>query len=105
MPFIEEGEQDSPALKVILQDYLKQFDRLDTLILGCTHYPIIADLIHEIVGPGVKLINPGEELAKRLPVGIEGADEYYVTDMTPRYKEVAERFLGRKIVPKLVKLG
>ncbi len=105
VPFIEEGELDSPALKVILQDYLKQFDQLDTLILGCTHYPIIADLIQEIVGPGVKLINPGEELAKRLPAGIEGTDEYYVTDMTSRYKEVAEMFLGRKIEPKLVKLG
>lgn len=105
VPFIEEGEIGGPALKVVLQGYLKQFDQLDTLILGCTHYPIIADLIQEIVGPGVKLINPGEELAKRLPVGEEGDDEYYVTDMTPRYKEVAERFLGRKIEPKLVKLG
>ena len=109
VPFIEEGEIDSLALKTVLRDYLKQFNQLDTLILGCTHYPIIAGLIQEIMGPGVKLINPGEELARRLDFGRTclpaGRDEYYVTDMTPRYKEVAERFLGRKIEPKLVKLG
>ena len=58
----------------------------------------------------VRLINPGEELAKKLPMGNPSAssglkDEYYVTDMTPRYKEVAKRFLGWEITPKLVKLG
>ena len=105
VPFIEEGELDGPALKLVLQSYLKQFGQLDTLILGCTKYPIIADLIQKIVGTGVKLINPGEKLAKRLPAGEEGQDEYYVTDMTPRYKEVAKRFLGWEIEPKLVKLG
>jgi len=110
VPFIEEGELNSPALEIVLKDYLKKFPKIDTLILGCTHYPIIAKVIGKIMGPKVKLINPAEELAKKLPVENPSAssglkDEYYVTDMTPRYKEVAKRFLGWEITPKLVKLG
>lgn len=105
VPFIEEGELNSPVLEIVLRKYLKQFGRLDTLILGCTHYPIIAREIAKIMGAKVRLINPGEELAKKLPMGEEGSDEYYVTDITPRYKEVAKRFLGWEIEPKLVKLG
>lgn len=106
VPFIEEGELDSPALKNVLENYLKQFDRLDTLILGCTHYPIIAGMIGKIMGREVRLINPGEELAKRLEIEIEnGEDEYFVTDLTPRYAEIAKRFLGKTIEPKLVKLN
>lgn len=109
VPFIEEGELDSPALKTVLENYLKQFDQLDTLILGCTHYPIIQDLVQQVLGDRVTLINPGEELAKVLDLGTAclpaGRDEYFVTDLTPRYAEIAKRFLGKTIEPKLVKLN
>lgn len=98
VPFIEEGELDSPALKIILKNYLSKFKNIDTLILGCTHYPFIANLIQEIVGPKIKLINPGEEIAKILDLPeLIGEDEYYVTDMT-------KSFLSQGILPKLVEL-
>lgn len=101
VPFIEEGELDSPALRLVLKGYLEKFSDIDTLILGCTHYPLIAGLIQEIVGPRVKLVNPGEEIAKKLELNPSASsglgDEYYVTDVT-------SGFLGRGIVPKLVEL-
>lgn len=98
VPFIEEGDLDSPALIIILKKYLSHFEKIDTLILGCTHYPFIADLIQEIIGPQVKLINPGEELAKELKLEeAPGEDEYYVTDLT-------KSFLSQGILPKLVEL-
>ncbi|KKS32440.1 MAG: Glutamate racemase [Candidatus Amesbacteria bacterium GW2011_GWA2_42_12] len=79
---------------------------MDTLILGCTHYPIIQGLVQQVLGDRVTLINPGEELAKILNLSdSEGNDEYFVTDLTPRYAEIAKRFLGKTIEPKLVKLG
>lgn len=86
VPFIEAGEINSPALEIVLRDYLKKFKDLDVLILGCTHYPFIADKIQKIMGDQVKLINPGEELAKALdfPEG-DGIDQYFVTDLTPSF--------------------
>lgn len=101
VPFIEEGELDSPALKIVLDKYLKQLGAIDTLILGCTHYPIIANLIAKLL-PGVNLINPGAELAKNLSVlDGEGQDKYFVTDMTPRFVEIAEMFLGTSVGDKI----
>ena len=111
VPFVEEGELSGKALELVVKKYLQPLKKagVDTLILGCTHYPIIAGVVGKIIGSKVKLINPGEELAKKLDFGRTclpaGRDEYYVTDMTPRYKEVAKRFLGWEIEPKLVKLG
>lgn len=101
VPFIEEGELDSPALKIVLDKYLKQLGAIDTLILGCTHYPIITSLIAQLL-PSVKLINPGHELAKRL-ANLDGAgqDKYFVTDMTPRFVEIAEMFLGTSVGDKI----
>jgi len=98
VPFIEEGELNSPALRLVLESYLKQFRDIDTLILGCTHYPLIADLIQEIMGSKVKLVNPAEEIVKTLdlPDG-NGKDEYYVTDLT-------RSFLSQGISPQLVEL-
>lgn len=86
VPFIEAGEIDSPALEIVLRDYLKKFKNLDVLILGCTHYPFIAVKIQKIMGDKVRLVNPAEELAKALdfPDG-DGNDKYYVTDLTPSF--------------------
>lgn len=97
VPFIEEGDLSSPALKLVLKNYLQQLKNIDTLILGCTHYPIIKDLISEDL-PGVTLVNPGEELAKILELPeMDGEDEYYVTDLT-------KSFLSQGILPQLVEL-
>lgn len=109
VPFIEEGELKSSALQLIAKKYLSKFKgKIDTMILGCTHYPIIQKLIHEEVGKKVKLINPGKcvsfEVKKYLfenklinKQKKKGKVKYFVTDLTDRFTKVAEMFLGSKM--------
>lgn len=110
VPFIEEGEFRSRALKFVLSKYLKRFKnyKIDTLILGCTHYPIIKDLIKRAIGPKVKLVNPEEEVAIEVKNYLaennmlaarktQGKREFFITDMTERFLNIGEMFLGQKI--------
>lgn len=81
---------------------------VDTLILGCTHYPIISPTIASVMGQGVILINSGKEAAKALAASLERADllcgqgnpcshSYYVTDTPENFLNVAELFLGHSV--------
>ena len=110
VPFIEEGEIASPALKLVAKKYLSAFKskKIDTLILGCTHYPIIGGMIRQIMGKKVKLINPEKSVAfelKEYLTGnqllnskkVKGVRKYFVTDLTRRFTKTAEMFLGHKI--------
>lgn len=113
VPFIEEGEANSPALKLIVKEYLSSIKgKIDTLILGCTHYPIIEKIITREIGENVFLINPGKSVANKVKYFLannglqnkqksKGKIMYYVTDMTERFLKVAETFLGSKINAKL----
>lgn len=108
VPLVEEGVQASPAARLITEDYLQPFQHagVDTLILGCTHYPILATVIGETMGPGVHLVDPGIALAHVLAADLAQRDlvaasghavqhQYFVTDRSARFQELAERFLGR----------
>ncbi len=110
VPFIEEGEIEGKALKIIAKGYLSELkkQKVDTLIMGCTHYPIIKNIISETMGKGVTLINPGKSVAKEVfdffkknnllnRQKKQGAADFYVTDLTDRFTKVAEMFLGKKI--------
>jgi glutamate racemase len=116
VPFIEEGESSSPALKMVAKNYIKELKdaEIDTLILGCTHYPMIRHLIEEEVGNNVQIIDPGITVAKTLQEYLEknnllnlsntsGSRKYFVTDYTERFIKVAEMFLGHKIEHNLEK--
>lgn len=118
VPFIEEGESKSSALKVVAKDYLLDFkkDKIDTLIMGCTHYPIIKDLIEDVVDNNVKLVDPGMAVAEQLKDYLTknkmlngekkiGKRSYFVTDYTKRFVDVAEMFLGHKIENDLEKIS
>jgi len=110
VPLAEEGWTDHKATYLIAREYLSELceKNIDTLILGCTHYPILSDVIQEVVGEDVKLIDSGtaaaatiekhpeleELLSKKI---IEGNHEYYVSDLPVKFKTIAERFLGRTI--------
>ncbi len=86
---------------------IKKF-KIDTLVLGCTHYPILADVIQEVIGENVKLIDSGiasaevvrNELAR---IGLQtnkfsmGLQSFYVSDIPIKFKEVAELFLGKPV--------
>lgn len=65
---IERGELDSIALRTLLKQYLTPLlqAKVDTLILGCTHYPLIRPLISELAGEGVEIVDSGEAVARRV---------------------------------------
>jgi glutamate racemase len=117
VPLAEEGWADEDVARTIAQTYLKDLrSHIDTLVLGCTHYPILRNVIQETVGEQVKLIDSGEATAvevmsllkekglARLTPGTgaldrqlcDDLDHFYVTDAAERFARVAERFLGAK---------
>jgi glutamate racemase len=117
VPFIEEGEIEGDAIEIVAKNYLSDFkkDNIDTLILGCTHYPIIKDIIEKEIDSNVNLVDPGISVAKELWAYLtenkmlnnqskNGQRNYFVTDYSDRFVKVAEMFLGEKIKDKLIKV-
>jgi glutamate racemase len=117
VPLAEEGWADEDVARTIAQTYLQDLrSKIDTLVLGCTHYPILRNVIQETVGDPVELIDSGEATARevksllkekdlaRLSAGTgaldrqlcDDLDHFYVTDAAERFGRVAERFLGSK---------
>ena len=121
VPLAEEGWADTDVSRSVAAEYLKELrgGRINTLVLGCTHYPILRRVIQETVGDRVRLIESGEaaaeavarqlderSLARASGVEIKGRDDprprhlcddldhFYVTDAAERFGRVAERFLG-----------
>lgn len=68
VPLVEEGWVDDPLTNLVLHRYLQQFAQqgVDTLILGCTHYPVLKVAIQKVVGSGVELIDSAEAIAQQL---------------------------------------
>lgn len=110
VPLAEEGMLESPATKLIAEKYLKPINdaKVDTLILGCTHYPLLKSVIQSVVLPSTKLVDSAEAVAAATAVLLEqnklssqtggkGKLKLYVSDFPARFKSVAERFLGEKI--------
>lgn len=106
---IEAGELDTPATRAILESALRPMlnQGVDTVVMGCTHYPFVIPLIQEIVGTQVKVIDPAPAVARQ--VGrllaargllvdqcLEPAQmHFYTTDDPPRLREMLPRFLGQ----------
>lgn len=109
VPLAEEGLTDHPAARLIATDYLTPFreDGVDTLILGCTHYPLLVEVIAETVGPAVRLVDSAEETAREVAALLgdralaraNGAAEYryLVSDLPEQFLRVGQRFLGRRL--------
>ena len=116
VPLAEEGWANSDVARNVARDYLSDFTKtsLAALVLGCTHYPILRDVISETVGSGVTLIDSGAATARDVESLLESSalthedaltlyqerqlcddlDHFYVTDAAERFAKVAERFLG-----------
>ena len=107
VPLIESGHIDDDIIRTSARGYLAQIKEfgVDTLILGCTHYPIIAKVIGEIMGSGVALIDSGRETAIGIKMTLEklellngrsegGTAEFFVTNNTEAFDSVAKVFLG-----------
>ncbi len=110
VPLAEEGWIDHKATKLIVEEYLKDLKEkeIDTLVLGCTHYPILQNLIQEVMGENVKLIDSGVAAASIVKSEIQrigfptnahamGRQDFYVSDIPQKFKEVAELFLGKPL--------
>jgi glutamate racemase len=110
VPLAEEGwiEADDPIARAVAERYLAPLVTrgVDTLILGCTHYPLLEPAIRAVVGPGVVLAGAADSVAQTLaasPLSGTPSDarpplrRYYVTDLPKGFQDVAERFLGAPI--------
>ena len=105
VPLVENGyiARDCEPTKLIARDYLSKIREsgADTLILGCTHFPIIAEIIGDIL-PGVTLINSGAAAAKAVASTVTkptaGTSEFYVSDNPVNFDAVARIFLGGETV-------
>lgn len=110
VPLAEEGWIDHKVTALVAKEYLfpLTLEKIDTLILGCTHYPVIRGAIAAAVDPRVTLIDSGEAVAAdvervlgeknlRNPSKLKPNLEFFVSDLPARFTEVGERFLGRKM--------
>jgi glutamate racemase len=113
VPLVEEGWVRHPVTKAVLEEYLAPLLRkhIDTLVLGCTHYPLLKHALREIVGPEVALVDSAESCARSLEARLEslgllsqnrqraGRIQPFVTDETDRFNALAPKFLGMDIEP------
>jgi glutamate racemase len=109
VPLVEEGWTSHEATRLIAQQYLAPFiaDAVDTLVLGCTHYPLLKPMIAEIVGPDVRLIDSAEETAadtRRMLAANElesrdgdGSYRFIASDDSQQFLTLGRRFFGASI--------
>lgn len=108
VPLAEEGWVDHPVTRQVAEEYLAELrsSRVDTLVLGCTHYPILRPVIEHTMGESISYVDSGEVVAETLARTLEEqglacsgeqppTEEFYVTDSAERFRRVAELFLGR----------
>jgi len=112
VPLAEEGRQCKDEItRAVARDYLEPIVRLDpaVLVMGCTHYPLLKEAIAEVVGPGIALVDSGEQTACAVVSRLEasgaladGCEEgrlsCYVSDNPQRFRELGQRFLGHPVV-------
>lgn len=115
VPLAEEGWTKTKATKLIADSYLLPLKRkgIDTLILGCTHYPLLRSVIRKSIGTKVRLVDPAArtalavkkfiaqnpQLANKLQVGKK--HNFYFSDLSPSLNKLIINWLGQPIKPKL----
>ena len=112
VPFVESGVVDpqDPMVQLVVERYLKIFKgtEIDTLILGCTHYPVLRQAIQNYLGNGVTLINSGRETARYCAQLLQKQDmltssteighhDYYVSDRVEGFYPMAQLCLEREL--------
>jgi glutamate racemase len=106
VPLVEEGWIDHPVTRQVAEEYLLELrnGRLESLILGCTHYPLLAPMIGDLMGPAVRLVDSGSEAARALaqllrergqlaPSGTP-QHHFFLSDVPRTFARVAESFPG-----------
>jgi len=110
VPLAEEGWTDNAVTRLTTSQYLQPLKDagVDTLVLGCTHYPLLKKVIAEVMGPDVRLVDSAEETARTVadilagrnllrPATEMGNHHYYVTDVPAGFIKVGNRFLGGRL--------
>ncbi|MEG1285030.1 MAG: glutamate racemase [Romboutsia sp.] len=110
VPIVEEGWANTDIATLTAERYLNELkeQNIDSLVLGCTHYPLLKSTIGSVVGSDIKLVNPAKETAKDLKEilesknitkddGINGTYEYYVSDIPEKFATIAKEFLNKDI--------
>lgn len=110
VPLAEEGWTDNQVARLTAETYLQELkaSEVDTLVLGCTHYPLLKPLIADVMGRDVVLVDSAEETARTVvailsakgllrPPAEKGNHTYYVTDIPAGFIRVGNRFLGGKL--------
>jgi glutamate racemase len=114
VPLVEEGWIEHPVTRLVAEEYLAELRaaNLESLVLGCTHYPMLATLLGELMGPNVKLVDSGAEAARAVQrllaergqlapeAGTRGPQHHFFLSDEPRrrsFQRVAQAFLGRPL--------
>lgn len=109
-PLVEEGMHEHPASRLILEGYLKPLKghSVDTILLGCTHYPLLKELIQEVVGPNIAIIDSATTCAEQVKAVLQERKlqsnsstltpaRYFVSDNPEKFKQLGERFLKKPL--------
>lgn len=111
VPLVEEGRcrPGDVVIETVAREYLQELkDRdVDTLVLGCTHYPLLTDVVHQVMGPEVTLVDAGAEAARAVRDLLQaqdacadrpqGAASYYTSDRAADFQRLATLFLGEEM--------
>jgi glutamate racemase len=109
VPLAEEGWVEGPIPSSVVETYLASLKRsgIDTLVLGCTHYPLLRAVIAEVMGTGVTLVDSAEETAREVAAVLAarglarragaGTTSFFVTDVPERFIRIGQRFLGARV--------
>jgi glutamate racemase len=110
VPLVEEGWFDHPATELVAEDYLRELREacVRSLVLGCTHYPLLKPLLQRVMGPEVTLIDSGQATAAALETilvekSLEAPGEgkayhrFVVSDDEARFRQVGSRFIGERL--------
>lgn len=112
VPLVENGRvaRGDVVIETVAREYLEPLldAGVDTLILGCTHYPLLAEIIADICGPGITLVSAGEESAYELKRLLRarnlradgrarGGTEFYVSDTPENFEDIASLFLRENL--------
>lgn len=110
VPLVEEGWVDNEIALMVAKRYLNPLKKeaIDTLLLGCTHYPLLKGILKDVMGDGVTLIDSAQETAAEVEKILsekgllkknseEGRHRYFVTDAPGRFIKLGKKFLGFRI--------
>ncbi len=120
VPLVEEGWLKARETKMIVRKYLRPLKdkQIDTLVLGCTHYPLLKDVIKQKAGKRIRIVDPSREVAQEVASFLAKKEcletfkkgkalqtnEFYLSDLTPHTKKIVERFLGKNVELKKAQL-